>query len=73
MSGCGWLTRRGTEHMVIHAFQQACGEFGIPGHLNGECPSPDCDCEALGDQVEARAIEIIEQELGRPLPAEVPS
>lgn len=68
MSGCNWLAQREAERRTIRAFKQAMTDLGIPEHPGGKCPAPDCRCEDLADQVEARAIEIIEAELGHPLP-----
>ena len=64
---CNWLRNRRVEAITLRAFKQACREAGIPEHPGGRCPSPDCRCEELADQVEARAIEIIEKKLG-PVP-----
>jgi hypothetical protein len=67
MNECNWLRHRQRERIVLDAFKQACAEAGIPEHPAGDCPTPGCRCEELGDQVEARAIQIIEAKLG-PLP-----
>ena len=67
MTDCGWAARR-AEEVVTTAFLQACREYGIPPHPGGDCPSPDCPCERLGDQIEARAVEIAAAELGVPVP-----
>jgi hypothetical protein len=72
MSDCNWLAERMAERRTLRAFKQACQEAGIPEHPNGECPAPDCNCRDFADQVEARAIEIIEAELGHPLPEATP-
>jgi hypothetical protein len=65
---CAWMRRRDAERRTIRAFKQAMADLGIPDHPGGKCPSPDCRCKALADQVEARAIAIVEAELGHPLP-----
>ncbi len=67
---CGWAERRRAarraSEVVAQAFVQACTEYDIPPHPGGECPSPDCRCkdEAVGDAIEARAVEIAAAELG---------
>ena len=68
MSDCRWLLERKAERLTIQAFKQAMTEAGIPEHPGGKCPTPDCNCEDLADQVEARAIQIVEEKLGHPLP-----
>lgn len=68
MKGCSWLRMREHERLVLRAFVQAMTDLGIPEHPDGQCPGPDCDCETKADQVEARAIQIIEDKLGHPLP-----
>lgn len=68
---CNWLRNRQADAVVLHAFKQASQEAGIPDHPGGQCPSPDCTCRDLADQVEARAVEIIEEKLG-PLPEAAP-
>lgn len=69
MSGCDWMRQREAERLTVGVFKQAMAEFGIHDHLMGKCPSPDCECKVLADQVEARAIQIVEEHLGHPLPA----
>jgi hypothetical protein len=60
MTGCNWLRRREAETRTLQAFKQAMTDLGLADHPNGQCPYPGCRCEELADQVEARAIEIIE-------------
>ena len=72
MSTCGWLRKREAERLTVRAFHQAMAEFGIPHHPGGECPFPGCQCADLADQVEARAVQIVEAALGRPLPEVTP-
>lgn len=67
MSTCGWLRDREAEALTLRAFKQACDEAGIAGHPDGKCPFPDCNCRDFADRVEARAIQIIEAQIG-PLP-----
>lgn len=67
MNGCRWLAEQEAVALTLRAFKQACDEAGIPEHPGGKCPTPDCNCRDLADQVEARAIEIAEAELGRPI------
>ena len=64
MRECSWLTRQRYERAVSQAFLQAFEESGLPDHVNGECPTADCPCESMGDQMEARAIELAAAELG---------
>lgn len=70
MSDCGFTARRRArrraEEAVTAAFLQACREFGIAPHPGGDCPSPECPCERLGDAIEARAVELVAAELGIP-------
>lgn len=72
MKGCGFeasqrAQRRAVE-AVTSAFLQAMAELGVPEHPGGECPVSDCPCARLGDQIEARAVEIAAAELGVPVP-----
>lgn len=71
MRGCNWLRMREHERLVLGAFRQAMTDLGIPEHPDGQCPRPDCDCESRADEVEARAIQIIEAKIG-PLPEVTP-
>ena len=48
---------------VADAYLQAMVEFGIPEHPGGQCPAPDCNCEDLIDQVDARALQIVAEDL----------
>lgn len=52
------------ERHVIEAFRQAMDENGVPEHPGGKCPAPDCNCVALADVVEDRALEILEVSRG---------
>ncbi len=72
MSGCNWLRKREIKARTLRAFKQACQEAGIAEHPGGKCPTAGCNCEDLADQIEARAIAIIEAELGHPLPEVTP-
>lgn len=72
MKGCNWMRLREHERLVLGAFKQAITEAGIPEHVDGKCPTPDCNCEDLAGQVEARAIQIVEEKLGHPLPEVTP-
>lgn len=68
MRDCNWMRQRKAERLTIQAFLQAMTEFGIANHQDGQCPAADCRCLELADQIEARAVQIAEEKLGRPLP-----
>ena len=44
---------------TIAAWRQAMAEAGLPPHPGGKCPSLPCPCEAVADQVTARACELL--------------
>lgn len=72
MTDCNWMRQRKAERYTITAFKQAMAEAGIPEHPGGKCPTVDCRCLELAGQIEARAIQIIEERLGHPLPEATP-
>lgn len=72
MRDCNWMRQRKAERLTIRAFLQAMAEAGIPKHPGGQCPSADCRCLELADQIEARAVQIAEEKLGRSLPDVAP-
>jgi hypothetical protein len=66
---CGWQERQRRQAVVARAFAQACDEAGLDPHPAGECPGLGCPCEDRADQIEARALELVEAELGPLAPA----
>ena len=64
MSACGWLRNRLATLIIAEAFIQAFRESGLPRHDHGKCPTLDCPCDQMTDQIEARAIELAAARLG---------
>ncbi len=52
------------EHVVYDALKQAMIEYGVADHLDGKCPSLDCRCKELADDVDIRTRELAGDALG---------